>query len=520
MERKGQLAAAIFDLDGVITDTARIHALAWKELIDGFMQPRAGSQDREFVPFDVETDYRRWVDGKPRYEGLASFLESRGIELPWGDPDDPPDRETVCGLANGKDALFLELLEEEGVEVFPGAVELVRGLAARGVRTGVASSSRNCRLILERAGLTELFEARVDGETLAELGLQGKPDPDMFLEAARRLGAPPDECIVFEDAVAGVEAGRRGSFGLVVGVALDRDTRSDLRAAGADLLVEVRALGELTPELLERWFTEPEHRRPPALLRWDELADRFGRGRPAVFLDYDGTLTPIVDRPDQAVLSDATRQVVAELSRRFPTTIVSGRGREDVERLVGLETLHYAGSHGFDISGPGNDGEERIEHQVAAGTEPIVEEVSRGLKAALDTIEGTVVEPKRFTVAVHYRMVSEADRPRVERAVDEALQKHPELRKAHGKKVFELRPAFDWDKGKAILWLLEALDLDHPDVVPLYLGDDTTDEDAFRALRNRGVGIVVTRAPRPTAADYQLQDPLEVREFLERLARI
>lgn len=232
----------IFDLDGVLTDTASVHAAAWKRLFDEYLEERSRRSGEPFVPFDADADYRRYVDGKPRYDGVRSFLESRGIALPEGDPKDAPDRETVCGLGNRKNALFLEHLHEHGVDPFPSSVDLVRDLRAHGVDTAIISASRNCAEVLAAAGLEDLFEVRVDGVVAAELGLPGKPDPAVFLEAARRLGVEPPRAAVVEDALAGVEAGRRGGFGLVVGV--DRAGHAEeLRSRGADLVV--RDLAEL-----------------------------------------------------------------------------------------------------------------------------------------------------------------------------------------------------------------------------------------------------------------------------------
>lgn len=225
--------AVLFDLDGVLTDTAAAHAAAWKRTFDAFLAERAVRTGER--PFDDE-DYRRYVDGRPRYDGVVSFLASRGIALPKGDPTDPPDAETVCGLGNRKNAVLLAFLEEHGVQPFPGSVALLRSLSGQGVRLAVVSASANCEAVLHAAGLNGFFEARVDGIVAAERGLHGKPAPDSFLEAARRLGVDPAHAVVVEDAVSGVEAGRSGGFGLVVGV----DRRSDPRPlleAGADLVV-------------------------------------------------------------------------------------------------------------------------------------------------------------------------------------------------------------------------------------------------------------------------------------------
>jgi len=382
--------AAIFDLDGVITFTARVHAASWKELFDEYLRSREKRVGEPFRPF-TDADYRAYVDGRPRYEGVRTFLASRGIALPDGDPSDPPDAETVCGLGNRKNLRFRELLQELGADVDREAVRFVRELRERGIRVGVASSSRNTELVLERAGLTSLFDARVDGLLSARLGLRGKPAPDIFLECLKRLGASdPQRAIVAEDAMAGVEAGRAGGFGCVLGV--DRGGQAvALREHGADWIV--RDFREVTPERVRVYLENRAHARPNALARWADVARELGGRTPAIFLDYDGTLTPIVARPDLAVISDDMRETLRRL-------------------------------------------------------------------------------------------------------------------------------ATDRGKGQAVLWLLEALGLDRPDVVPLYVGDDVTDEDAFRALEACGIGILLAELPRPTAARYSLQDIVEVRELMERLAKI
>jgi len=228
------IRALLFDLDGVLTRTASLHAASWKRLFDEYLSERARRTGEPFVPFEL-ADYRRYVDGKPRYDGVQSFLASRGISLPWGSPTDPPDRETIGGLGNRKDRYFEEALRERGVETFPEAVRLLRDARARGLKTAVVSSSKNCAQILQTAGILDLFDARVDGTEAERLHLPGKPAPDTFLEAARRLHVAPDHAVVFEDAISGVEAGKRGGF-RVVGV--DESGHADaLREHGADMVV-------------------------------------------------------------------------------------------------------------------------------------------------------------------------------------------------------------------------------------------------------------------------------------------
>jgi alpha,alpha-trehalase len=235
-------SAFLFDLDGVLTATARIHAAAWKRTFDEYLEERSSRTGEDFSPFDEESDYKHYVDGKLRYEGVDAFLRSRGIELPWGTPSDAPAVETVCGIGNRKNLMVKEAIESEGVEVFESSVRLVRELREAGMKTAVVSASRNCLAVLRKAGIEELFQVRVDGVVAAEEGLAGKPAPDTFLKAAALLGVAPSRAVVVEDAVSGVQAGRNGGFGLVVGV----DRRGDpglLRENGAHLVVS--DLGEL-----------------------------------------------------------------------------------------------------------------------------------------------------------------------------------------------------------------------------------------------------------------------------------
>jgi alpha,alpha-trehalase len=226
----------VFDMDGVVTDTASVHAAAWKRLFDDYLDQRRRRGDGPADPFDIQTDYRAYVDGKPRYDGVRDFLASRGISLPPGDPADPPDRETICGLGNRKNGYFLDRLHRGGAKPFPSTVEFVHRLQAAGFRTAIISASENMGEVLDAAGVGHLFPVRVDGTIAAELRLPGKPDPAIFLEATRRMGTAPERTAVVEDARAGVEAGRRGRFALVIGV--DRVGQRDaLLRSGAHFVV-------------------------------------------------------------------------------------------------------------------------------------------------------------------------------------------------------------------------------------------------------------------------------------------
>lgn len=226
----------LFDLDGVLTDTASIHSRAWKTVFDDYLNRRAAIERAAFVPFDIESDYRQHVDGRPRFEGVDKFLRSRGIELPWGRHDDPAGDASVCAVGNRKNDLVGTILRDEGVEVYPGSLLLLSRLVAEGVPMAVVTSSANAGSVLAAGGIADMFDVRVDGNVAARLGLRGKPHPDPFLEAASQLGVEPLDAVVIEDALSGVQAGRAGGFGLVVGVDRHGDAEA-LKRAGADIVV-------------------------------------------------------------------------------------------------------------------------------------------------------------------------------------------------------------------------------------------------------------------------------------------
>ncbi|NMI01711.1 trehalose-phosphatase [Pseudonocardia acidicola] len=261
---------------------------------------------------------------------------------------------------------------------------------------------------------------------------------------------------------------------------------------------------------------------PHALRDAGLFTRRVAGRRPAVFLDYDGVLTPIVDRPEDAVISAGMRDTVRALARCLPVCVVSGRDRPVVQQLMGIDDLVVAGSHGFDIWSPK---EGTIQHDAASGFEDLIEKVTDRLRAEAGSIPGVVIEPKRASVAVHYRLVDPQEHDRIRATVDALLaQYRGQLKVTPGKMVYELQPKIDWNKGRAVLYLLSRLGLDSPDVVPVYLGDDITDEDAFRALRGRGISIIVGHADDPevgdraTAADFVLESTTEVERLLSTLA--
>ena len=254
---------------------------------------------------------------------------------------------------------------------------------------------------------------------------------------------------------------------------------------------------------------------PSALQKKDEILNRLGERTLAIFLDYDGTLTPIVEDPKKAALSDKARKVINRLAKYYLVAIISGRDLEDVYKMVGIDDIAYAGSHGFDIIGP--SGKYRDWH-IGGPFLPVLKSAEKELRTVLKDIRGARVERKRFAISTHYRQVESTSINTLEQRFDLVLLHHPELRKTTGKKVFELRPNIEWDKGRALLHLLEAFYNDSGRVLPVYIGDDTTDEDAFRAIIDLGVAIAVYNETYPTIAHYALRDPHEVVDFLQEIA--
>lgn len=302
-------SAVIFDLDGVITQTALVHSAAWKQMFDTFLTDWSAKHNTSFREFDHERDYLPYVDGKPRYKGVQSFLEHRGIGIPYGDPSDPPEKETVCGLGNRKNKVFNEVLDRDGVQTYPTTVQLIKELLMKGIRVGVASSSKNCKSVLEAADILNLFETRVDGVVSTELGLHGKPEPDIFTVAADNLGVSYDKAVVVEDAVSGVQAGKKGNFGLVLGIAREGNHK-ELRQNGADIVVN--DISDIGLEGIEDWFK----------MGLDE------DNRSVSFTDYD----PKKEKSREALLATGngyfgTRGALEEVAageNNYPGTYIAG----------------------------------------------------------------------------------------------------------------------------------------------------------------------------------------------------
>ncbi len=527
------LEGIILDLDGVITQTARLHFLAWKETFDEYLRLREKRDKEPFREFTHEADYLAYVDGKPRYEGVRSFLESRGINLEFGSPLDSPDKETICGLGNKKNLRFNELLRRERPQVYSSTLKFIEEAKREGLKIGVASSSKNCRGILESCGLLDLFGAIVDGVLSEKLSLKGKPHPDIFITAARLLGLSPGSCIVIEDASSGVSAGRAGGFGLVIGVAR-KDNIKDLLEEGADLALT--DLEGISLDFCKSWFRKAPlslfdywERKPSFLI--DSEAKKieipssltlhpsyfkpvkdFLRGREILFFfDYDGTLTPIVERPDLAKLDKESRSFLRDFSKEFKVAIISGRQIEDVKSLVGIESIFYAGSHGLEISGGGV----YYLHPQAEESISLISQLKPKVTQRLGSIEGVLIEDKKLSLAIHYRLLKQDSKlEEIKLFLRELLKENPSLRLMEGKKVFEIMPAIDWDKGRALQWITQVLSKEgFPNIV--YIGDDITDEDAFRVVKTRGLPILVSDSSLKASSSYfYLESPQQVLSFL------
>lgn len=502
------IKAIITDLDGVITSSARQHEKAWKKTFDEYNERRRKEGKNDFPPFS-EKDYARHIDGIPRYDGVNNFLVSRGLELPYGTPEDPAGKQTVCGIGNRKNEIFQEIITGEGVKVYQKNIDRLKDWKEQGMKVALISSSRNCRKILEITGLDNgLFDAVVDGMTSAERRIPGKPAPDIFLEAAKELKVAPHEAMIIEDARAGVEAGRKGNFKLVIGIE-NASSKAELLEQGAHFVVQ--NLQELDIEFKKE--REPKDL-PSALGNFQELKDNYMQKKSFLFLDFDGTLAPIVEHHADAAISEEMRRLVKILAEHYPVAVISGRGMVDVMQRVGLPNLYYAGSHGYEISGPNEFFKENEEAQQVL---PLFDEIEPILREQLQEIHGVDFERKKFTLAVHYRQVKQEDEQDVHHRIEKVLRDYPQLTRAGGKKVVEIRPNINWHKGKAVEFLKREISKEE-NPFSIYVGDDVTDEDAFREVSN-GLGILVGDHDNRSYADYALKDLEEVKTFFRELIK-
>ena len=504
-----EYGAVIFNLDGVVTDINEIHTEAWKRLFDEYLLERAAQEGEDLRPFHTNFDYRRYVEGRPRYQGLKHFLSSRHIDLPLGEADDPAHYETVYGLGKRKKLIFEELLEQQDIQVYGCAIALIHRLRNEGFKTAAVSASMHCEMILRKAELSNEFDVWIDGIEAERLDLGSRPDPYILWEAARRLGIDPDQTVVIEDSVVGVTASSRGRFGLTIGID-DGKQQQLMLEHGADYVF--RDLCRLHVDS----SSEDDEFSPPTLAEMELISNQLADKRPVLFLDYGGTLTPATQLPDKAELSKKMRRALNNLAKLMPVTIVSGRDVEDLRNRVALPDLIYAGSHGLEILGQGMHLELPEGIDVLDDLDKAMAELTRQLAE----FPGVRIERKRFAIVIHYEKRDMLDTAYLEATIEQIQMQLPRLRNIGGKKVFELLPDIDWNKGRAVKWLLAELGLDGPDDLPLYIGDDVTDEDAFRALRPTGIGILVAKRRRPSMANYRVRDSDDVLKFLHHLIHV
>ena len=510
---KKKIEAILCDLDGVLTQTAKLHARAWKLLFDELLAREARKTGSTYSEFIIATDYPKHIDGKPRLEGIRSYLKARGINVPEGSSTETPDTITVHSLGKKKNALFHELLAEEGVEICHPSIKALTSWKEKGIKTAVVSSSKNCRPVLEAAGITHLFDVVVDGTVAEEKKIPGKPQPDTFLYAARLLRVEPSVAAVAEDAAVGIEAAAKGGFGLAIGIL--KETNSELlKQSKTDIIIN--NLGELAYTGSSLRYPQDFESLSHAYLCDHHIGKELASKKPVFFFDYDGTLTPIVAHPEDALLSEATREKLSQLATLAPVSIISGRDKDDVKQLVGIETIYYAGSHGFEIDGPQ---EVSLSFPEGDSIMEAIEEIARALQGKLSSFEGIRIEAKKFAVAVHYRNTQKNVWPKITALTQELVNQYSGLRTGVGKMVIEVRPDLDWDKGKAMQWITDKLQLREVNLHCFYIGDDITDEDAFKALPENGTGIVVDDHQSPTYADYRIDSTAEIDTLLDSFIR-
>jgi alpha,alpha-trehalase len=460
-----EIRAVIFDMDGVITDTASVHAEAWKRLFDEYLRARADRTAEPFVPFDADEDYRRYVDGKGRFDGVRSFLASRGIQLPEGNPNTLRIGEPSAGWGIGRTRCSRASPARR--TAYPSTVAWSASCEPRGIGTAAISASRNAAEVLDAAGLGDLFAVTVDAPTSMSSACPANRISDVR-QAARRLVDPVG------GGGRGYARGRGGGtrgWDRVRGRGRSHRPRTPC-GAGADVVVS---------DLAELGSSSRRTFGPPVGARTRGGSERCSRAGawPCPRLRRDAHADR--QRPEDALLPAETRAAIGGWPPLAPVAIVSGRDLADVRRLIGIEGIAYAGSHGFDVVLPDGSAHQR-------GTEflPALEAAERDLRARLASVPGAQIEAKRFAIAVHVRRVRKELVPDVEAAVDGVAAADPGLRRTGGKKVFEIRPAVAWDKGKALLWLLDVLEL----------GSDTS----FPSTS------VTTRPTRTRSVPYAIED--------------
>lgn len=500
-----KIKAVIFDMDGVVTQTASLHFKAWKCIIEQFL-PRI-NKNNSFT----EEDYFYCLDGMPRKEGLTQYFKAIDLSKDLIHILYKNLEECIEDLCQQKNALVIQWLSEQTIECFPDTLKCIEFLLSRGYQIALISSSKNCRLILQKAGISQIFSVYVDGIISEQLKLPGKPHPAIFLEAAKRLNVLPQECLVVEDALAGVKAAKEGGFGKVV--ALDRKNRlyHEFLKLDPDYI-----LSDLSPDQIMLYHHLTDNRTLESGFRvipliWNLLKNQ---NQLVLFLDYDGTLTPIVETPEKAILSQPMRQCLARLSQNYLTVVMSGRGLENLKKIIDISTIFYAGNHGFECLGPEHD---ELTYQVGNEYREDIISLYQQLVHLLKNIPGCIIENKNCSLSIHYRLVKNHWHQNICDVLDDVLTDYPNLIRHCGKMVFEIRPHVAWNKGLASEYILNQFKLKNPNLIPIYIGDDVSDEDAFEVFKDKGITIKVMDYIQYTKAHYFLHSPLDVQKFLNYL---
>jgi trehalose 6-phosphate phosphatase len=506
-EPVNEVKAVIMEMD-LIIQTAIIHKTAWKQTLIGL----PGNMPNEILRLFDEL-YEKYLDGQPMYHGLEKLLQAKEINLPFGNINDSPGEKTVCALGNLKQKNFNRLLNEPEVKTFSDAAKQIYNWKKLGIKTAIISADENFDEVLDTKDIRTLFDVKINGQKSRQKGLKEKPEADIYMQAVKELHVSPESCILLDDSVAGLQAGSKANFGLLVGV--NRyGNRKILSENGADLVIDsFEELDLLNDPEIKGWFTQNI---PPFASEYVKIGDEVYGKTPVLFLDYDGTLTPIVKHPEDAVISQEMQEVLKECASKFRVAAVSGRDMNDLRNKVNLPNLIYAGSHGFHISGP--DGL-YMEHEKSDEILPRLDELEKKLQKEFSHIKRAQIDRKRYAIAVHYRNVNKEDVPFMLEKLNEIIANFPDLKKGKGKKIVELKPNIEWNKGKAVKWILEKLNLtDKNKYIPIYIGDDVTDEDAYKVLKDWGMGIQVGPGATNSAARYRLRNVYQVRMLLKDLA--
>ncbi len=506
--QKFGMKAIIIDMSEVLVHTARINQNAWETVFNDLL-----NKNNVMQPFTIE-DYNTFIEGKPKFERVQNFLNSQNINLPFGSQSESTEKDTICSLEKRKSKIFSHLLKENELQFYEKALEKIKYWKEKGLKTAIVSSDETFKKSLNASVINNLFDVKIDGHASRKKGLKEKPEADLYIEATKKLGVDAESCVLFDDSVPGLQAGSKGNFGLVIGVSR-RENRKLLSENGADLVIDnFDELDLINDPDIKTWFNQSI---PPFASQYVEIGKAVYNKTPVLFLDYDGTLTSIVQHPEAAVISKEMYEVLNECAAKFKVAAVSGRDMDDLKSRIKLENMIYAGSHGFRISGP--DGL-YMEHDKSEEILPVLDKMEKKLNQVfLNSIEGLQIERKRYAIAIHYRNSREKDIPYIKNMVYETTKNSEGFKVGEGKKILEIKPDINWHKGKAVLWILDKLGLTDPNkFIPIYIGDDVTDEDAYKALKGRGIGIQVGPGAATTAAQYRFKNVYQVRIFLKELA--